>query len=264
MAGATTPDNIPYLTIIDNVIDTGYTAGLATAVQNALDGRALHTYRWANAAARAAQAGMQSGDMGYQVDTRTHYQYTGSAWIVVPVGFQVPTSVSVGSGSSSIGADGVVSFTGASSVSINGVFDGGGLDAYDISITLEHSASGTVAIVLRSSGSNIVSGYDYILNVTQLAAGPTRSSSTTGTQFGFLRSSGAGTTATISARFTITEPAISGATSVILSGTSDAIFGGDRWKVDQFGAHSRAAVYDGFSIMASAGTMTGRLQVRKP
>lgn len=54
MAGATTPDNIPYLTITDNVIDTGYTAGLATAVQSALNGRALHTYRWARRRAHNA------------------------------------------------------------------------------------------------------------------------------------------------------------------------------------------------------------------
>lgn len=39
-----------------------------------------YNYRWANAAARTAQAGMAAGDKGYQTDTAIVYRYSGSAW----------------------------------------------------------------------------------------------------------------------------------------------------------------------------------------
>jgi hypothetical protein len=57
------------------------------------DNRQIQTFRWANAAARAAQTGMVAGDMGYQVDTGIQYQYTGSAWLATPedTGWIAPT-----------------------------------------------------------------------------------------------------------------------------------------------------------------------------
>ncbi len=44
-----------------------------------------YNYRWANAAARTAQAGMAAGDKGYQTDTLVEYLYSGSAWVANPV-----------------------------------------------------------------------------------------------------------------------------------------------------------------------------------
>lgn len=49
-----------------------------------------------------------------------------------PLQGQVPSSVTVGSGSASVSADGWVLFSGASTITINGVFDGLGIDFYEI------------------------------------------------------------------------------------------------------------------------------------
>lgn len=43
-----------------------------------------YNYRWADAAARAAQTGMVAGDVGYQTDTGIEYLRTASAWVANP------------------------------------------------------------------------------------------------------------------------------------------------------------------------------------
>ena len=56
-----------------------------------------YNYRWANAAARAAQTGMAAGDKGFQTDTAVEYKYVGTTW--VPVGayveFRIATPQSI-------------------------------------------------------------------------------------------------------------------------------------------------------------------------
>lgn len=76
----TSPDSISYP-------DASYTSGfvaamaaMATSIQTALSKRGRKSYQWADATARGAQAGMSTGDTGYQVDTSTLYRYNGSAW----------------------------------------------------------------------------------------------------------------------------------------------------------------------------------------
>jgi hypothetical protein len=71
----------------------------------------------------------------------------------------IPTSVVVGSGSSSVSANGTITFTGASSVSINGCFS----STYDnYRIILDPTASvgtdSTVSFRYRASGSDFTSG----------------------------------------------------------------------------------------------------------
>jgi len=56
---------------------------MANSVQTALNTRAIKSYRWANTAARNAQAGMAAGDVGYQIDDGTNWQYSGTAWLIV-------------------------------------------------------------------------------------------------------------------------------------------------------------------------------------
>ncbi len=76
----TSPDSISYP-------DASYTSGfvaamaaMATSIQTALSKRGRKSYQWADATARGAQAGMATGDTGYQVDTAVVYRYNGSAW----------------------------------------------------------------------------------------------------------------------------------------------------------------------------------------
>lgn len=44
-----------------------------------------YNFRWADATARAAQAGMIAGDLGYQTDTGVAYKYTGTEWLPTPL-----------------------------------------------------------------------------------------------------------------------------------------------------------------------------------
>lgn len=69
--------------------------------------RQIQTFRWANAAARAAQTGMVAGDVGYQADSGVQYRYSGSAW--KPWGsdwITYTTTLSAASGTFAVGTGG--------------------------------------------------------------------------------------------------------------------------------------------------------------
>lgn len=61
----------------------------ATSVDTALttfsNSRAIRTYKWADAAARAVQTGMTEGDIGDQADTDVTYRYNGTSWVLIGV-----------------------------------------------------------------------------------------------------------------------------------------------------------------------------------
>lgn len=65
---------------------------------------------------------------------------------------QVPSSVVVGSGSATVADDGTVTFTGASSVSLNNVFDATGADLYEVYIRYTATGTNGAGFRLRSSG----------------------------------------------------------------------------------------------------------------
>lgn len=81
MSANTSPDNIVYPVSTDNIapLETVFSV-MAGSVQDALDVRQAHSYKWANATARGAQTGMAAGDSGYQSDTDTYWNYNGTAW----------------------------------------------------------------------------------------------------------------------------------------------------------------------------------------
>jgi hypothetical protein len=67
----------------------------------------------------------------------------------------IPSSVAVGSGSATVDSDGLITFTGVSSLSLNGVFDGLGGDMYRITIeNRDSSASNSLSVRLRASGTD--------------------------------------------------------------------------------------------------------------
>jgi hypothetical protein len=82
MPANTSPDNIQFPTAGDQVapLNTVF-QNLAETTQTALAPRASFSYRWADAAARTAQAGMRNGDQGYQIDTGLWYERIAAAWV---------------------------------------------------------------------------------------------------------------------------------------------------------------------------------------
>lgn len=76
---------------------------------------------------------------------------TDSELALVPI---IPTSVTVTSGTSSIGTNGLVTFTSASAVSLNGIFTSSYTNYRAIVNMDAHSVSGDVVVRLRNSGSD--------------------------------------------------------------------------------------------------------------
>lgn len=109
---------------------------------------------------------LAEGQFAYiEASDQTQY-YSGSAWL--PVGVTpglipiVPTSVAVGSGSSSISTNGMVTFTGASSVSLNGVFTSTYKNYQMILNVAAAGADRTITFRYRAAGSdNTVADYSY-------------------------------------------------------------------------------------------------------
>lgn len=80
MSTTTSPDNIFVLETSDNDTPSSWQPAMATSVQNALNLRALQTFRWANATERGAQTGMVSGDVGFQQDSKDYFWFDGTDW----------------------------------------------------------------------------------------------------------------------------------------------------------------------------------------
>lgn len=175
---------------------------------------------------------------------------------------KVPSSVTVGSGSASIAADGTVTFTGCSSVALNGVFDGVGADEYMILVALTTSGAATVSSRLRSAGTNVTTGYNYAGSNTQLSAGPTRYSGTAQATFGWLAiAAGTGANTAVGTMI-IHRPAL--AVIKFLTATAYAAIAGDRYSTVEGGdAGATASVCDGWALIPSAGTITGTIKVVK-
>jgi hypothetical protein len=76
----TSPDSIYYADGTTPASLADITSAMATSVQNAMNLREAHNFSWPNTAARTAQTGMATGDIGYQIDTGVFYIYSGSAW----------------------------------------------------------------------------------------------------------------------------------------------------------------------------------------
>jgi hypothetical protein len=101
------------------------------------------------------------------------YVWSGSAWVSVASEVEslanyatvnyastqpgsklvVPTSVAVGSGSGSVDTNGAVTFSGASSVSLNGCFTSA-YQNYKVLVTITSVANGNIECRLRASGSD--------------------------------------------------------------------------------------------------------------
>lgn len=77
----TSPDNLPIVPGNDTGTWKSWINTIVTAVQAAFSKRMGYNYRWADATARAAQAGMVEDATGYQIDTKVTYRYNGTTWI---------------------------------------------------------------------------------------------------------------------------------------------------------------------------------------
>jgi hypothetical protein len=217
--------------------------------------RMRKNYVWADATARAAQTGMLAGSLGYQTDTGVDYRYDGSAWVLLLSGLNLlkPTSVTGGT----IVGKGGVTVSAASAVSINGVFSST-FGMYRVNLNLTTSGAASLTVTLRVAGTDAATNYDRQSLVGSSAAAS--ASQTLAATSWTINSAIAG--AKHSGNLDLFDPG----TAVATTGTS-AIASVDNpmttsasyraWAL----GHRTATAYDGITITASTGTITGAVSV---
>ena len=172
----------------------------------------------------------------------------------------IPSSVAVGSGSASVDADGLVTFTGVSSLSLNDVFDGVGGDMYELYVRAVSSTGATQIMRMRASGTDYSGGgYDRTA-IFSNGGSPLTSANSADTGFCYLSPTGTGPGGPISCRTLFTEPGKSGKTVSVHQATANVRNSVYIWS--EAGAVS-AGAYDGIALITSAGTITGTVKVVK-
>ena len=178
----------------------------------------------------------------------------------------IPTSVNVGSGSSSINGNGQITFSGVSSVSLNGVFSNN-YDNYKVVISgVTQSSSAALwdtNIRLRSSGTD-ASGNNYTFQMSRVygeaGTGVNAQYGATATYW-YLGSQNTGTGATdgfFSLEFC--NPFLSKSTELLFNVIN---FQSDTNRIYKAGGatHSVTSPYDGFTFYPSGGTLSGTMTI---
>lgn len=177
---------------------------------------------------------------------------------LVPV---VPTSIDVGSGTGTVGANGIVTFTGATSVSLNGVFSSG-YKNYKLIYNATASASTStsyLALRMRSARADDSSANYYRMGTRVLTNGTTAAySAGTETYFNVIDSAYNVTFASIEIAF----PFVADATRFTNASGSQSN-GGVPVSVISAGQLGTASSYDGITAFSTVGgtTFTGQVQV---
>lgn len=209
------------------------------------------------------------------------YVWSGSAWVSVAAEVEslatyatqsyadnqpgmklvVPTSVAVGSGSGSIATSGRVSFSGSSSVALNGIFSST-YKNYLIQLSLTGaSADGVVYMKLRNSGTDASTNYSWAYVGFNVASADTNTG-ITGQTLGFvmcsleadLNKAYYSSTANLFRPFESTITAMSAIHTGSTTAASIMTRSGGGW-------HTTESSYDGINLITSAGNITGDITV---
>ena len=204
------------------------------------------TWVFASAAARdAAVTSPQEGNMCYLKDTDAVQYYSGSAW-------------TVGGSSGALTKINTTSFSAVASQAVNSVFTST-YKNYRVLITLSGcSADGTVYLRMRASGTD--SSVNYFYGIPAIGAGGTAANQTGAGQAQFPLSDldSVSNASRYSFAIDVYNPQAAVDTSfgkVFNAVAQDStVYGGAGG-----GLHNVLTSYDGFSIIASAGNITGKV-----
>lgn len=179
---------------------------------------------------------------------------TGSG--LVPV---IPSSVAVGSGSASVSSAGAVTFTGVSTVSLNGIFSSAYTSYRFIVRGYTNTASGFYGFRLRASGTDNSASYNYggwqdTPGTTTLGAFTSGGVAYAGLAYMNSAAGGPATAVTDIHDVTIAQYSTWQSSSIGTSGTTVLAAG-------SAGIHFVASAYDGLTLFASTGTFTGTVSV---
>jgi hypothetical protein len=262
MSTFTSPDGILIPATSDTDAWQTLMAAQAGTIQDAFDGRQVHTYRPADAAALAALSGtytLQEGDKADQLDTDAQYRWSGSAWVAQqltsgmnPV---IPTSAT-GTGVS-LGASGKVTMTATPAVTVNGCF----ISTYENYLLLINIPTGGAGnhILQLAAGGTLTSAANYDTQVFSSSS----ASVTAGTSLAATSWSAMGAAAAIhDSNWYLYRPQLAVATvgdmSVLSTPnpmTTSAVFSKKGF------LHRLGTSYDGFVLTTSSGTFSGSIRV---
>ena len=169
-----------------------------------------------------------------------------------------PSSVVVGSGSASVGTTGIVTFSGVSSISLNGVFSAA-YKCYRIMIRLKQGGSGSTGVntTFRAAGVNKTTGYNWSGYIAYIAIATfQRYNASGGSSFlsGF-----ANTSSTSSGVVDIFYPF--DASEITSYHTQSLGSDGNYFELNNSGYQSDATSYDGITFTSTSGTWSGTIQV---
>jgi hypothetical protein len=166
----------------------------------------------------------------------------------------IPSSIAVGSGSGSVTSTGTVTFSAASSVSLNDVFSAT-YDTYKIIIDVTKSTSLALILKLRVGGAdNSSSLYQtQIQTYSNTTVGANRQTNTTSFQIGNTSDSPEFGVIEFLNPFAAKATAMSSKTNSTYSGTISSRYGD--------AGHNSTTSFDGFSVITSTGTITGSVSV---
>ena len=169
----------------------------------------------------------------------------------------VPTSVTVGSGSGSVSSAGAVTFSGASSVSINGCFTSN-YDNYRVVLNNgTNSNTANITFRFRTTSDDSTSNYYMQRNIVN-QSGTASASSDNGTTSYTLSSNTSGASL-VAHSMDIISPYLSNNTFIYGSGFSDV---GGSYGTRFYGAQFNASTsFTGFSLINSSGNFSGTLRI---
>lgn len=174
---------------------------------------------------------------------------------VAPMGLVAvaPTSIANSGGSASL-SDYTVSFSGVSSVSLNGVFSGD-YDNYRVVLSIsDASAGGNTYFRVRASSSDLTTSYYYGFRYTNFGGS---GGDSVGSNAGYVLLTYAPTGAT-SASADIIAPYLAQKTTIHFHGINTETAGNSR---SGSGMVNNSTAYDGFTIYPASGTITGTISV---
>jgi hypothetical protein len=172
----------------------------------------------------------------------------------------VPTSVSVGSGSASVGANGGVTFTGVNPITINGCFNSA-YENYKIIVSCQQNSSNADWAFTTTSSGTVAASTWGAAGVSAFAATSGALFATNAQNAASIQIAASGNSTYSRCNIDIFSPALSvptALTNLFMSGFSGA---GTNTGGFINGYHNTALAYDGFRITPTSGTITGTVRV---
>jgi hypothetical protein len=203
---------------------------------------------------------LAEGQFAYIEATNTTQYYDGSAWVsvgttpgLVPI---TPTSVAVGSGTGSSSGNGLVTFSGVSSVSLNGVFSST-YNSYRI-VLVPTTASTTginVTCRLRAAGTDNSTASSYLTQSIYGTSTSALASQDIQAQWYIIDSYKTADQAQAAAIIEMYKPN----QAVVTTQITNMYFSG--LSAQRAGYQTATTQFDGFTISASTGTIGGTISV---